>query len=72
MDEREQRIRERAYIIWEHEGRPEHQAERHWRLAQEAINEEETGGVAADPSGVVLTEEAVSGHGVQAPEPGPI
>ena len=27
---REQRLRERSYRIWEQEGRPDGQAERHW------------------------------------------
>jgi hypothetical protein len=31
--DREQRIRERAYHLWEAEGRPERRAEEHWRLA---------------------------------------
>jgi hypothetical protein len=29
----EQTIRERAYLIWENEGRPEGRAEDHWRCA---------------------------------------
>jgi hypothetical protein len=29
----EQAIRERAYLIWEREGRPEGRAEDHWRYA---------------------------------------
>ena len=29
----ERAIRERAYIIWEHEGRPEGRAEEHWQSA---------------------------------------
>ena len=29
----EQAIRERAYLIWEHEGRPADRAEDHWRRA---------------------------------------
>jgi hypothetical protein len=31
--DREQAIRERAYLIWEREGRPEGRAESHWRSA---------------------------------------
>ena len=31
--DQEQRIRERAYHLWEVEGRPEGRAEEHWRLA---------------------------------------
>lgn len=38
---RDQRIRERAYRLWEDEGRPEGRAEAHWELAcqQEAERE---------------------------------
>lgn len=35
------RIRERARLIWEREGRPEGAADRHWREAEQAIAEEE-------------------------------
>lgn len=31
----ERRVRERAYYLWLGEGRPEGQAERHWRRARE-------------------------------------
>ena len=37
MNDDEQRIRELAHSIWEQEGRPEGQAERHWRMAEAAI-----------------------------------
>ena len=33
------RISERAYAIWEHEGRPEGGAERHWRAHMEAAGQ---------------------------------
>ncbi len=35
MNEKEQQQRERAYKIWEEEGRPEGAHEDHWRRAQE-------------------------------------
>lgn len=35
MDEREQRRRERAYAIWEDEGRPEGADLDHWQRAEE-------------------------------------
>ncbi|MEV4607211.1 DUF2934 domain-containing protein [Neorhizobium sp. LMR1-1-1.1] len=35
MNEEEQQQRERAYKIWEDEGRPEGAHEDHWRRAQE-------------------------------------
>ena len=31
----EERVRERAYLLWEREGRPEGRAEEHWRRAAE-------------------------------------
>ena len=37
----EQRIRERAYKIWEDEGRPEGRPEAHWELAKLAIAEQD-------------------------------
>ncbi len=35
MDDNEQQRRERAYKIWEDEGRPEGAHEEHWRRAEE-------------------------------------
>jgi hypothetical protein len=35
MNDREQRQRERAYGIWESEGRPEGRHEDHWKRAEE-------------------------------------
>lgn len=40
---REQRIRQRAYEIWEREGRPEGEQDRHWRQAEKEIEGEEAG-----------------------------
>ena len=37
MDDREKRVREIAYFIWEQEGRPEGQADRHWQAAREIV-----------------------------------
>jgi Protein of unknown function (DUF2934) len=34
MDNKEQHIRETAYRLWEQDGRPHGQAQRHWDLAQ--------------------------------------
>jgi Protein of unknown function (DUF2934) len=44
MTDKEQRIREVAHRIWEDEGRPADQAERHWEMAQRVVE-------AADPEG---------------------
>ncbi|WP_108004856.1 DUF2934 domain-containing protein [Mycoplana dimorpha] len=37
IDEREDEIRRRAYSIWESEGRPNDQHERHWKQATEEM-----------------------------------
>ncbi|PWU30335.1 MULTISPECIES: DUF2934 domain-containing protein [Pseudomonas] len=40
MDQdREAQIRQKAHEIWEAEGRPSGQAERHWRMAREHLGE---------------------------------
>lgn len=39
-DDREHRIRERAYRLWEDEGRPEGRAEHHWRQASQDAGDE--------------------------------
>ena len=36
-EEREQRIRERAYSLWEGAGSPDGQADEHWHRARELI-----------------------------------
>ena len=36
--ERESRIREAAYFIWENEGRTDGEAKRHWAEAEELVN----------------------------------
>ena len=36
----EQRIRERAYQMWEREGRPEGRADQYWLRAEEIIQDE--------------------------------
>ncbi len=42
MDEaRRQRLSERAHAVWEREGRPEGQSERHWATAEEELRAEE-------------------------------
>ena len=41
MDTRDDRIREIAYFIWQEEGRPPGQQERHWRMAESALEQEE-------------------------------
>jgi hypothetical protein len=41
MNGHEQRIREVAFYLWEQEGYPDGQAERHWRMAKEMIEKED-------------------------------
>lgn len=41
MDEREDKIRQRAHRLWEEEGRPDGRAEHHWQQAKEMIGIEE-------------------------------
>jgi hypothetical protein len=38
MDDKETDIRHRAHEIWESEGRPEGEHERHWRQAEQELN----------------------------------
>ena len=38
---REERIRDKAHELWESEGKPEGQHERHWQAARQAIEEAE-------------------------------
>jgi hypothetical protein len=40
MDDKERRIREAAYNVWEEEGRPEGQAHQHWAKAAHQIEAE--------------------------------
>jgi hypothetical protein len=46
---REEKIRVRAYELWEKDGSPEGRADEYWELAQAQIEEEES---EADGSGV--------------------
>ena len=41
MSNREDRIREIAYLLWEEEGRPAGQQARHWQRAESAVEQEE-------------------------------
>jgi hypothetical protein len=40
-EERQRRVRERAYALWEREGRPEGQAERNWLEAEVELRDEQ-------------------------------
>jgi hypothetical protein len=41
MTDKERRTREIAYFIWEREGRPEGQADRHWQEASRVVEHED-------------------------------
>lgn len=49
MSNNEERIRELAYQIWESEGRPEGQTEKHWERARALADSEDQGDFAAPP-----------------------
>lgn len=61
----DQRIRERAYQIWEDEGHPDGRDQDHWQRAREelAIDEDETHGGLAKPGADTFT-----GTGVTEPD----
>jgi hypothetical protein len=44
MDDRDQRIREIAYRLWEQEGYPESHADRHWAAAFAIVEEQDAEG----------------------------
>jgi hypothetical protein len=47
--ERDQRVRERAYRIWEDEGHPDGRADAHWEMARELVAIEENADTATKP-----------------------
>ena len=53
---REQRIRERAYRLWEEDGRPEGQDLEYWTRAEELIGMEEHPGAALEPNPMTRNE----------------
>lgn len=60
-EEREERIRQRAYRLWEQEGSPEGQADEYWTRAEAQIDAE--GGI-DDVPGPALDQSAGHGHEV--------
>ena len=54
--DREDRIRQRAHELWESEGRPDGQADRHWSRAAEDLDREDAAikreGIAGEKPGV--------------------
>jgi hypothetical protein len=62
IEDREERIREKAHKIWEEQGRPEGQAEAHWDMASELVAIE-------DSQMATTTPVEISKHRTNAPEP---
>ena len=65
VDKTEERIRRKAYELWEAEGRPENQGDRHWVQAREIIALEDSEGTTRIPlaeSGVDGTVEPAIAH----------
>jgi hypothetical protein len=55
----EQAIREKAYLIWEREGRPEGRAEYHWRFATAEYYDQGRG---QDDESMEDEEKVLAGH----------
>ena len=78
MTDQERQIRDLAYAIWEHEGRPEGQAEHHWYMAEAAIaarnNNLNESTVFARPLHEKQTDASldISRSPYAPPEPGPV
>jgi hypothetical protein len=61
MNDRDQHIREIAYYLWEHEGCPEDQAERHWSAAVAVVEAQDAEGEnREDPRGTAFKESSIS------------
>ncbi|MGG2041406.1 DUF2934 domain-containing protein [Burkholderia gladioli] len=65
-DEREDRVRERAYALWRADGSPEEQADAYWYRAQAELNAQPA---APDAAGVPLEADDLlpTGQGGQVP-----
>ncbi|WP_193072828.1 DUF2934 domain-containing protein [Pseudomonas sp. FME51] len=50
MTNDEQRIRELAHQIWESEGKPEGQSERHWQMACKLLQSKQQGDLQPSPA----------------------
>lgn len=50
MSDREERIRQHAYRIWQEEGTPDGQARRHWEMAEELVAQEEGVSLTTEPN----------------------
>jgi hypothetical protein len=55
----EDRIRERAYALWESDGKPDGRADQYWEIARQEMEAEETRmNGSAKPPGLVTTASA--------------
>jgi hypothetical protein len=64
--ERERRIRELAYELWEQAGKPDGGAEEYWYEAERRLRDESSQGLREEPAGF---ETAAPGDEPEAPEP---
>ncbi len=64
--DKEERIRQRAYALWEQEGRPEGRQEEHWQRARDEI-EAEGMGQEGFGSAAIAAEAGTSGGTMSAP-----
>jgi hypothetical protein len=69
-DDWEGRVRERAYAIWEREGRPEGGAERHWAQAEEELRAEASAASTAGTETWTGSGGSVGGEPTAEPEAG--
>lgn len=61
MPDKEERIRSRAYELWEIEGKPHGSHERHWLEATNQIETETTSAMPAKPKRAAATAKATPG-----------
>lgn len=57
-----ERIRQRAYEIWEREGQPEGRDREHWDMAREEIAAKENLGLTLQPNPIALTHSERTFH----------
>jgi hypothetical protein len=70
IDDRQERIRQRAYAIWENEGRPEGSHRQHWDQASAEIDlEDSRRGQQPREAAAGATSPATSGAPLQAETP---
>ena len=72
MDDRDQRIREIAYRLWEQEGYPESHADRHWAAAVAIVEEQDAEGANSNSENIAEAwEGAASSKSVSSPDAPP-